>query len=61
VRIVNDAFSQDSHFANEWNANTGTETSVRDVVNPFNILLEAMITSVLLIKHLIMEDEIESK
>ena len=38
MRIVNDAFSQDSRFANEWNANTGMETSVRDVINPFNIL-----------------------
>ena len=38
MHIVNDAFSQDSCFANERNANTGTETSVRDVINPFNIL-----------------------
>ena len=36
--IVNDAFRQDSRLANERNTNPGTETSVGDVINPFNIL-----------------------
>ena len=36
--IVNDAFRQDSRLGNEWNTNPGTETSVGDVIDPFNIL-----------------------
>ena len=65
--IVNDAFRQDGCLANEWNTNPGTETSVGDVINTFNILhhqmfhlMEAMMDSVVLIKHLMMEEEMES-
>ena len=40
--IVNDAFRQDGCLANEWNTNPGTETSVGDVINTFNILHHQM-------------------
>ena len=40
--IVNDAFRQDSRLANERNTNPGTETSVGDVINSFNILNDQM-------------------
>ena len=36
--IFKDAFCQDSRLTNEQDNNTGTETSVGELINPFNIL-----------------------